>query len=173
MSAMVAVRSELALTNLALESPEAATPTTIKRLAYLHRHSEVALDRALREMAQRPVADARSALAVLRSADQRYRAMFVRVTEGARVPRERRAARLLDDWKAVTTLVSRQLAVQSALLGEDIAGADPFIDRMMKVDNTAWSMLLDAGRERGFMQTAVIDNRSPAVALQQSLAVSK
>ena len=43
----------------------------------------------------------------------------------------------------------------------------------MKIHNNAWSMLLDAGRDRGFMQTAVIDNRVPPLALQQSLAETK
>jgi len=173
MSAMVAIRGELAIANLALEEPEAATQATATRIDQLHRHSEAAVDQVLREVAQRPVADARSALAILRPADQRYRAMFARVTAAARKPREQRDPNLLADWKSVTTLVSRQLAVQSAFLGEHIAGADPSIDHMMKIDNNAWSMLLDAGRDRGFMQTAVIDNRTPAPALQQSLAETK
>ena len=64
-------------------------------------------------------------------------------------------------------------AVQSAFLGEHIAGADPAIDHMMKVNNTAWSMLLDAGRDRGYMQTAVFDNRVPELDLQQFLAETK
>jgi len=173
MSAMVAIRGELAIANLALEEPEAATPATATRVDQLHRHSEAAVDQVLREVAQRPVADARSALAILRPADQQYRAMFARVTEAVRKPREQRDPNLLADWKSVTTLVSRQLAVQSAFLGEHISGADPAIDHLMKINNNAWSMLLDAGRDRGFMQTAVIDNRAPAPALQQSLAESK
>ena len=145
------------------KTPEAATPATVTRLGQLHRHSEAAVDQVLREVARRPVVDARSALAILRPADQRYRAMFARVTAAARKPREQRDPNLLADWKSVTTLVSRQLAVQSAFLGEHIAGADPSIDHMMKINNNAWSMLLDAGRDRGFMQTAVIDNRAPAL----------
>jgi HAMP domain-containing protein len=173
MSAMVAIRSELAIANLVLEAPEAAAPATVTRLGILHRHSETAVDQVLREVAQRPIVDARSALAILRPADQRYRVMFARVTAAARKPRQQRDPNLLAEWKGVTTLVSRQLAVQSAFLGEDIAGADPAIDRMMKINSSAWSMLLDAGRDRGFMQTAVIDNRPPLLALQQSLSETK
>ncbi|MEO6144361.1 MAG: ATP-binding protein, partial [Dermatophilaceae bacterium] len=173
MSAMVAIRAELTITNLALEVPEAATPATLTRLDYLHRHSEAALDQMLREVAQRSVADARSPLAILRPASQRYRAMFARVTAGMRQPRDQRDPNLFPDWRAVTTLVSRQLAVQSAFLGEHTAGADPFIDRMMKINNTAWTMALDAGRDRGFMQTAVIDNHILDPKLQQSLAETK
>jgi signal transduction histidine kinase/CheY-like chemotaxis protein/HPt (histidine-containing phosphotransfer) domain-containing protein len=173
MSAMVAIRGELAIANLVLEAPEAAAPATVTRIGDLHRHSEAAVDQVLREVAQRPIIDARSALAILRPADRRYRAMFARVTAAARKPRQQRDPNLLAEWKAVTTLVSRQLAVQSAFLGEHIAGADPAIDHMMKINNNAWSMLLDAGRDRGFMQTAVIDNRAPVLALQQSLSETK
>ena len=87
MSAMVAMRSELAIANLVLEAPEAAAPATVARIAELHRQSETAVDQVLREVAQRPIVDARSALAVLRPADQGYRAMFARVTAAARKPR--------------------------------------------------------------------------------------
>ncbi|MEY4706844.1 MAG: hypothetical protein RJB58_567 [Pseudomonadota bacterium] len=173
MSAMVALRGELAIANLVLEAPDAAAPATMTRLRHLHRHSEAALDQMLREVARRPVADARSALAILRPADQRYRAMFARVIAAAGMPRQQREADLLEDWKSVTTMVSRQLAVQSAFLGEHIAGADPSIDRMMKINSTAWTMLLDVGRDRGLMQTAVIDNHVPAPMLRQTLAETR
>ena len=173
MSAMVAIRSELALANLVLEAPERTSPADMTRLVSLHRHSEAAMDQVLREVQQRPIVDARFALAVLRPAERRYRAMFTRVIAAARLARARRDPNLLSDWKSVTTLVSRQLAVQSAFLGEHIAGADPAIDHMMKVNNTAWSMLLDAGRDRGYMQTAVFDNRVPEPSLQQFLAETK
>ena len=173
MSAMVAVRNELGIANLVLEVPEAAAPATVTRLGELHRQSEAAMDQMLREAAGRPSGDARSALTILRSADRQYRAMFSRVTAAARKASKQRDPNLFADWKVVVTLLSRQLAVQSAFLGENIAGADPSIDRMMTINKTAWTMILDAGRDRGFVQTAVIDNRTPVVALQQSLAESK
>ncbi len=172
-AAMVALRHELTVTHLQLEVPEAAPPATLARLDRLHRRSEATLDQMLREVAQRPVVDARSPLTILRPAGQRYRAMFVRVTDGIRKPREQRDPNLFAEWRAVTTLVSRQLAVQSALLGEHTAGADPFIDRMMRINNDAWTMALNAGRDRGFMQTAVFDNQPLDPKLRQSLAETK
>ena len=39
---------------------------------------------------------------------------------------------------------------------------------MMKVGDIAWTMRMDAGKERGFMQTAVIDNRVPGPDLLES-----
>jgi signal transduction histidine kinase len=52
-------------------------------------------------------------------------------------------------------------------------GADPSIDHMMKVNNNAWSMRLDAGRDRGYVQTMVIDNTVPNLATHQSLSEAK
>jgi signal transduction histidine kinase/CheY-like chemotaxis protein/HPt (histidine-containing phosphotransfer) domain-containing protein len=66
-------------------------------------------------------------------------------------------------------VISRRLATLSGILGQDIAGADSFIDEMMKVGDIAWTMRMDAGKERGFMQTAVIDNRVPGPDLLESL----
>ena len=97
MSAMVAIRSELALANLVLEAPEKTSPADMARLAGLHRHSEAAVDQVLREVEQRPIVDARFALAILRPADRRYRTMFARVTAATRLPRAQRDPGLLND----------------------------------------------------------------------------
>jgi len=173
MLAMVAVRDELALANLALEAPEASTSASLTELARLHRRSEGALNRALRESSQKFEGQSGSALALLSQADKRYRAMFAQVRRASSKPRDERAPTLLVEWKAVATLLSRQLAIQSAFFEETIRGSDPSIDRMMKIYNNSWQMLLDAGRDRGFMQTAVIDNRVPSRELLESLAETK
>jgi signal transduction histidine kinase/CheY-like chemotaxis protein/HPt (histidine-containing phosphotransfer) domain-containing protein len=173
MSAMVAVRSELTVTNFVMEAPEATGPEILSRMDRLHSRSEKGIDKMLREAAGRAGADARSTLTILRSADRLYRTMFSRLGPAAAQPRGRRDPNLLDEWKRVTTMLSRQMAVQSALLGEQVGGADPAIDRMMAINKNAWTMLLDVGRDRGNMQTAVIDNRVLTPALQQSLAETK
>jgi signal transduction histidine kinase/DNA-binding response OmpR family regulator/HPt (histidine-containing phosphotransfer) domain-containing protein len=170
MSAKVAVRAELAVANLVLEAPEAASPAAVADLRRLHAQSKSTLDTVKREIAQRPYDDAKSRLAVLLGADHQYRTMFARVDAAVRKPRQERDPNLLTDWKAVTTSLTGQLAVQSEILGADIAGIEPFIDRMMKINDNAWSMRANAGGERGLMQTVVIDNRVPELALQRSLA---
>jgi len=172
MSPMIAVRAEVTLANLVLEAPEAAAPGTVAELRRLHAGTNAALDLALREIVQRPFSDAKSRLALLLRARNEYLALFPRVVAAIQRPRSQRGD-ILDAWKAATTLMSRQLAVQSAILGEHMPGADPSIDHMMKVNNNAWSMRLDAGRDRGFVQTAVIDNKVPELALHQSLSESK
>ncbi len=170
MTAKIAERSELTIANLALEAPEAATPATMATLRRLHAQSESAFDTVKGEIAQRPAGDARSRLAVFVRADNEYRAMFSRVDAGSQKPRRERGANLLTDWKAVTTTLTHELAIQSDILSADIAGTDPFVDRMMRISDNAWNMRGNAGGERGFVQTMVIDNRVPNPALQRSLA---
>jgi signal transduction histidine kinase/DNA-binding response OmpR family regulator len=173
MTAKVAVRAELTVANLILEAPEAASSAATAQFARLHRNSETALDQVLREIAARPFEDARSSLALLSRSDGEYRTLFAEVIAAVRRPRTERRPSLLADWKLATTILSRQLAVQSEILGEQIAGADPFIDRMMRINDNAWLMRTNAGAERGFMQTAVIDNHVPSLELQRSLAETK
>jgi len=172
MAPMIAVRSEVTVANLVLEAPEAATPATVADLRRLHAQTDSSLDLALREIAGRPFADAKSHLPLLLRAAHDYRTLFPRVVLAIQQPRSQRGA-LLEDWKAATTLLSRQLAVQSVVLGEHMPGADPAIDHMMKINNGAWNMRLDAGRDRGYVQTAVIDNRAPELALHQFLGETK
>ncbi|HWX89450.1 MAG TPA: response regulator, partial [Rhizomicrobium sp.] len=170
MTAKIAERSELTVANLALEAPEAATPATMALLRHLHAQSQSAFDTVKREIAQHPTGDARSRLAVFVRADNEYRAMFPGVDAASQKPRAERDASLLAAWKAVTTSLTNELAVQSEILSADIAGTDPFVDRMMKINDNAWIMRGNAGGERGFVQTMVIDNRVPELALQRSLA---
>ena len=170
MSPMVAMRAEVTIANLALEAPEAADAETVADVRRLHAQTTRAIDRALAEIAARPFADAKSRLPLLRDADRQYRTLFPTVIANIQRPRAARAPGLFETWRQATTQLSRQLAAQSAILGEHMPGADPAIDHMIKINANAWSMRLDAGRDRGFMQTAVIDNRVPELALQKSLA---
>ena len=173
MSPMIDLRSETTIANLVLEAPEASPPSTVVKLRRLHADMESSLTLALREIARRPFADARDRLPVLLGAGHTYRALFPKVIAAMQKPRAERDPALLDAWKAATTVLSRQLAVQSALLGGHMPGADPSIDHMIKINNDAWNMRLDAGRDRGYVQTAVIDNKVPGLALQQSLSEGK
>ena len=170
MAAKIAARIELGTANLVLEAPQAASAAKIARLRRLHAESQSALDAALGEIDRHPLADAEVSLAKLRRADRQYRAMFPRVIAGIQKPGQERGPALLAEWKAVTTVLTRQLAAQSGILGAHIAGTDPFVDRMMRMNDNAWAMRGHAGGERGFMQTIVINNRIPAPALQRSLA---
>ena len=170
MSPMVAMRAEVTIANLALEAPEAAPAETVADVRRLHAQTARAIDRALAEISARPFADAKSRLPLLRDADRQYRALYPTVIANIQRPRAARPPGLFETWRQATTQVSRQLAAQSAILGEHMPGADPAIDHMIKINANAWSMRLDAGRDRGFMQTVVIDGRVPALALQKSLA---
>jgi len=170
MAAKVEMRGELAIANLVLEAPEAIDSRTMAQLVRQHANAGTMLNLVMGEAVRRGLTDSRSNLGVLQQAAQDYRALFQQqVLAAIQLPRERRDPKLLDEWKGVTTVISRRLATLSGILGQDIAGADPFIDEIMRVGDIAWTMRMDAGKERGFMQTAVIDNRVPGSDLLESL----
>jgi signal transduction histidine kinase len=170
MTAKIAQRAELTIANLVLEEPEAAAPGTMTLLRRLHAQSQSAFDTVKREIVQSPSGDAKSRLPVFVRAEDEYRAMFLRVDAAGQKPRARRDASLLHEWLAVTTSRTHEISIQSEILSADIAGTDPFVDQMMKINDIAWIMRGNAGGERGFVQTMVIDNRVPEPALLQSQA---
>jgi len=170
MTAKVEMRGELAIANLVLEAPEAVDSKAMAQLIRQHANADTMLNLVMGEAARRGLKDSESNLPVLRQAVRDYRTLFRhQVLAAIRLPREQRDPKLFDEWKRVTTVISRRLATLSGILGQDIAGTDPFIDEMMKVGDIAWTMRMDAGKERGFVQTAVIDNRVPALELLESL----
>ena len=173
MATKIEFRRELTIANLLLEAPQAATPAATASLAGAHVRADALLNSVMREVAARPTADAQVGLVNLRNSYSKYRALFVQVIAAVEMPRENRPVNLLADWKDLTTLLSRDLANESEILGQQIAGADPFVDQMMKINDHAWNMRSNAGGERGSMQTVVIENRVPDRALQQSLAETK
>jgi len=170
MTAKVEMRGELAIANLVLEAPEATDTKTLAQLVRQHANADTMLNLVLGEAERRGLTDSRSNLGVLQQAAKDYRSLFQnQVLAAIQLPRQHRDPKLFDEWKRVTTVISRRLATLSGILGQDIAGADSFIDEMMKVGDIAWTMRMDAGKERGFMQTAVIDNRVPGPDLLESL----
>jgi signal transduction histidine kinase/CheY-like chemotaxis protein/HPt (histidine-containing phosphotransfer) domain-containing protein len=173
MVAKVAIRTELALANLVIEAPEASSPDIVALLQRQQAATQAALDEAERGIAQRPLADARADLPALRQIDGRFRSLFAHVVPAIRLPRAQRDVRLYPEWLVVTTLLPRHLTLQSDALAQHAIGADPFVDQMMRIYSKAWNLRVDAGRERGYMQTAVIDNRPVVPKLQLMLAEAK
>jgi len=146
MTAKVEMRGELAIANLVLEAPEAVDSKAIAQLIRQHANADTMLNLVMGEAARRGLKDSESNLPVLRQAVRDYRTLFRhQVLAAIRLPREQRDPKLFDEWKRVTTVISRRLATLSGILGQDIAGTDPFIDEMMKVGDIAWTMRMDAG----------------------------
>jgi signal transduction histidine kinase/CheY-like chemotaxis protein/HPt (histidine-containing phosphotransfer) domain-containing protein len=173
MAAKVAIRTELATANLVIEAPEASSPALIAQLSNMHALSETGLNDAERGIARRPLADALADLPALRQTDRRFRALFVRLVAAIRLPVGQRDAGIYPEWKVVTTQLSRHLALQSDALSQHAVGADPFVDQMMRIYSKAWMLRVDAGRERGFVQSAVINNRPLDPDSQELLAETK
>ena len=173
LAAAAEVRSELALTNLVLDDPEPADPRVIARLLQLQRSSEQILETAISQAEWRDIADSRAIATELRAASHAFHDMFPRVPAAIRLPKAQRDPALFEAWKTTTTLLTRKLSAETEVLEQEAAGNDPFIDTTLKVSDSAWNLRMDAGRERGFVQSAIFANVAPGQAALEELAELK
>jgi signal transduction histidine kinase len=173
LAAAAEVRSELALTNLVLDDPKPADPRVIARLLQLQRSSEQILETAISQAEHREIADSRALAVELRAANRAFHDIFPSVPAAIRLPKNKRDPAVFETWKTTTTLLTRKLSSETELLEQEAAGNDPFIDNTLKISDAAWNLRMDAGRERGFIQSAVIANVAPSAAALEELAELK
>jgi len=173
LAAAAEVRSELALTNLVLDDPKPADPRVIARLLQLQRSSEQILETAISQAERREIADSRAIAVELRAANRAFHDMFPRVPAAIRLPKAQRDPALFESWKTTTTLLTRKLSSETEVLEQEASGNDPFIDTTLKISDAAWNLRMDAGRERGFVQSAIIANVPPTPASLEELAELK
>jgi signal transduction histidine kinase len=167
------MRLELGLANWLLDAPGAADPATVARLEGMHRVSRRMLDAAIAEAARNGLSDSRTTAAMLRVSDKAYQALYPRAVQMMGQPRDARDPRVFAAWKEITTELTRRLSTEALLLEQEATGTHPFIDETLRISDAAWELRMEAGRERGYVQTAIIDNRVPSLAALEYLAELK
>jgi signal transduction histidine kinase len=170
LAAGAGIRNELALANLMLDTSSASKPDTIANLERLQRSSEKIVRGAIYDAAHRDVADSKAIATSMIRTNSEFVSLFSRVEGVVREPREARDPHVFAQWRATSTILTRQLSAELELLEQEAAGRDPFIDATLKISDAAWNLRMDAGRERGFVQTAIIDNSVPTLVSLQYLA---
>ncbi|HEY2009409.1 MAG TPA: ATP-binding protein [Rhizomicrobium sp.] len=173
MGAEAQVRLELGLANWLLDAPDAARSDEIARVNRMQAASAQVIETAIAEGAGSDLGDSKSAAAALRGSDEQFRAIYPRTVTEMRRPRRQRDPRIFAAWKDITTALTRQLSAEGLLLEQEATGTDPFIDATLRMSDAAWDLRMEAGRERGYVQTAIIDNRAPSLASLEYLAQLK
>ena len=128
---------------------------------------------AIAESARSELADSRATTVALRTSANAFHTFYPRVDAIIRLPRSARDPKVFAQWRIVTTALTRLLATESLLLEQEATGNDPFIDATLRISDAAWDLRMEAGRERGYVQTAIIDNRVPSQAALEYLAQMK
>ena len=167
------VRMELGLANLSLDAPDAANAATLVRLERMQRASILTLGTAIGQAERGDLPDMRANTRTLRGSADAFAALYPRVIAQIRKPHAARDRNIRAQWKDMTTRLTRGLATQALLLEQEATGTDPFIDATLRISDAAWELRMEAGRERGYVQTAIIENRVPSLASLEYLAQLK
>jgi len=167
------MRLELGQFNLKLDAPAASNEAVFARLKRMHNVTQRAIAIAIAEAAHSDLPDSKSTAVALGVTNGALLALYPRCLAMMRLPRERRDPHVFAQWRDITTLLTRQLSGEAQLLEQEATGTSPFIDATLRISDAAWALRQEAGRERSFIQTAVIDNKVPSLASLEYMAQLK
>jgi len=168
------VRLEIGLANLLLDRPDGAQDQVIARLLRMRTRSQREIETAIAEAAAHDrLSDSTAMAGTLRNANNQLLALYPSAIRMMRQPRAARDARIFAQWKDTTTVLSRGLSGEALLLEQEATGTDPFIDATLRISDAAWELRQESGRERGYVQTAIIDNKVPSLSSLEYMAQLK
>jgi signal transduction histidine kinase len=147
------VRKEQALVHAALLAPAPADAPTLRRIASLHARSDAVLRAVLRELQSRDQqsrdhTESQRAAALAGTYFARFDAVYAQVRENLSRPITGRRPTLLTEWADAPIFLLDQIDAQSDALSDRIVSRDPFILRMLKINEFAWNMRSFAGGDR-------------------------
>jgi signal transduction histidine kinase len=142
------VREEQAFVHAALLAPAPADAATLRRIASLHARSNAVLRAELRELKSRNQAGSQAAAALAGKYFAHFDAVFAQVRENLSRPITARRQALPTEWSDAPILLLDQIDAQSDALSDRIVSRDPFILRMLKINEFAWDMRSFAGGDR-------------------------
>lgn len=162
LTAEVALRTELGLCDALLDAAVPVNGSTIKELSARQARSAAAFDGVADELDGLDFGQTAAERLAIRQSIAHFKKLFRDTITALGLPTHRRPKALYKDWQATATLLMAQIDAQSRRLSRDIAGVDPFVDEMTKINDSIWWLRNDAGRDRGRAQTAIARNRLPS-----------
>jgi signal transduction histidine kinase len=142
------VREEQTLVHAALLAPAPADAPTLRRIASLHTRSNAVLRAVLPELKSRDQLGSQRAAALAVKYFAHFDAVYMQVRENLSRPVIGRRQALLTEWSDAPILLLDQIDAQSDALSNRIVSQDPFILRMLKINEFAWNMRSFAGGDR-------------------------
>jgi signal transduction histidine kinase len=156
LTAKVDLRNELGLLDSAFDSPMPIDAPTARDIAA--RQAQTFADFGL-------VMDGLDRAGVghleMRSLLGREVKLFHRTMESLQLPGPQRRKNLYRAWDNLMGLLTQQVDTQSGKLSRDVAGVDPFVDDMIRINDAIWRMRNDTGKDRGVAQWSIGRNRMP------------
>jgi len=155
LSAKENIRIEGGVAHAAMATPQSAGAEVTERMIALHAKTKGAIASMVSQLRARPSNKTSPGLADLIKANSRYNALVPQAIAAVRLPGEQRPGNLLADWRSAADNLTAAVDRQSDTLSRDTAGADSFISKMMKLNDTVWLARLDAGSDRGSIGSAI------------------
>ncbi|HEY5347113.1 MAG TPA: HAMP domain-containing protein, partial [Rhizomicrobium sp.] len=157
LTAKVALRNELGLIDSAFDSSEPLDTATANEIAA--QQAQTVADFGLIVEGLDRAGEGHVEMRALLS---RYAGLFRDTMASLRLPGLERRKNFYQDWQTLMELLTAQVDARSGKLSQDVAGADPFVDDMIRINDAIWRMRNDAGRDRGVVQWAIGRDQMPA-----------
>ena len=172
LSAKENIRIEGGVAHAALDAQEPASAEVIKRMFGLRYKTDMALISMARQLRPQLANGTSPGLTDILNSKTRYDAIFPQAIAAVRLPKKQRPEKPLADWRSAADKLTAAVDRQSTTLSRDTAGADAFISNMMRINDTAWLVRLDAGNDRGNTGSRILEARAPSTDELQQFAAS-
>ncbi|MDB5735029.1 MAG: hypothetical protein JWN16_1666 [Alphaproteobacteria bacterium] len=166
------VRAEQALVHVALLSPAPAGASTLRAIAALHARSNAMVRAVLQELKARARVDNQSAISRAEGNFAHFNAVFAQVRDSLSRPIAGRRSDSVTGWSDAPILLLDQIDTQSDVLSDRIVSQDPFILRMLKINEFAWDMRSFAGGDRRLLANFIAQGRKLSGSELQQLSLN-
>ena len=142
--------------------PEPVSPARLRLITGMHAELRQSLANLIRQLGDSPSGKSRGLAEIVRRADH-YDAVFQRNLRAVQLPLAKRPPNLMAHrTKAANALVDA-INQETGHFSNRIAGADSYINQLMRINNAAWQMRANAGTDRHDVVVALQEGAKPTM----------
>ncbi|HJT42680.1 MAG TPA: response regulator [Rhizomicrobium sp.] len=127
--------------------PEPVSPARLRLITDMHAELRQSLANLIRQLGESPSGKSRGLAEIVRRADH-YDAVFQRNLRAVQVPLAQRPPNLMAHRTKAANALTDAIDEETGHFSKRIAGADSYINQMMRISNAAWQMRANAGTDR-------------------------
>jgi signal transduction histidine kinase len=172
LSAKEAVRTEQALVHAALMSSAPADAPVLRQIAAWHVRSNTALHAVMQDLKTRNAVENEASIAQVETSVARYNGIYSEVVGSLAHTGADRRHDILADWTNIPIFLLDEIDGRSDALSDRMVSSDPYILRMLKINEFAWNVRSFAGGDRRLVAQLVAKAQKPSATDLQQLALN-